>query len=213
MALNYDDLVASKTTVGSIAYWMNWTLADAAGAMEDAQAFIYGLLRTREMRASATLVVTQGNATVALPASFLEPKALWNPRTLSWIKQTDERALLQMRSVDSDGALIESTLIWYSIYDEVINFDAKSDAAVSLPMIYMKRPANLSTGAGATNWLTTRYPNIVRAAALGHAWQQRINDTESEKWLGRAAALIGAANAEADLSLMGADYPIEVRDG
>lgn len=213
MALNYDDLVASKSVLGSLSYWMNWTLLDAPGALEDAQAFIYGLLRVREMRSSATLAIGLGDSTEPLPSDFLEPVSLWSPRSRTYIKPTHEAFLHNMQDTDSDGVLIDSVQTWYAIFDQAFNFDAKADEAVNLKLIYMKRPALLGPGVAGTNWLTVRYPNIVRAAALGHAWQQRINETESKAWLDRAVALIGAANAESDLSRMGADYPIEVRDG
>lgn len=73
MAMNYTSLIAAKGTTGSIANWVSYTLLDITTIVDEAQALIYSLLRTREMLASYTFSMAVNAAQVALPARFLDP--------------------------------------------------------------------------------------------------------------------------------------------
>lgn len=207
MAMTYDALTAAKTNPGSIAYRLNWSLLPIEDVMEDAQAFIYGNLRTREMRASATLTIALNASSVALPSGFLDPLGLFDERG-DEIHLWDERNLTKKRRFDSAGALTVGRVSVYGIFNEAVNFDVRSNKAVSYTMLYYKRPDNLGPS-NQTNWLTTRYPNVLRAALMAYAYDARKEELEFRTYLAQAVALIQAANEEADLSRRGSDFPVE----
>lgn len=203
MAMNYTDLIAAKTNTGSVKYWINYDPVPVEAVIEDAEAFIYSRLRVREMRASTTLSLASGDSTEALPTGFLDPISMVDKNPGTPIVQVEEGRLLELRSYDETTGLMTSGVPGrYAIFDEVFNFDVRADAARSLVLVYYKRPTALGAS-NATNWLTTRYPNLLRAAILAHAADFRQDDGNYKRWMERAAALITAANAESDLSRRG----------
>ncbi len=73
MSMNYTSLTASKGTSGSIANWVSYTLLDLPPILDEAQALVYSLLRTREMTTELNFSVAINGSSVALPARFLDP--------------------------------------------------------------------------------------------------------------------------------------------
>ena len=71
--MTYTTLVAVKATAGSIRAWVNYEKLDPVTIVDEAQALIYTLLRVREMEASYRFYLTEGMASIALPARFLDP--------------------------------------------------------------------------------------------------------------------------------------------
>lgn len=73
MAMNYTSLVADKNTVGSIASWVNYAKLQPTVIVDEAQALLYSLLRTREMQAELNFAIQVGGASFSLPSRFLDP--------------------------------------------------------------------------------------------------------------------------------------------
>lgn len=209
MAMTYSGLTAAKTVSTSVAYWVNYALLPVDQLLTDAQAFIYQQMRVREMRASAPLSIAQYDSSVALPADFLDPIGLLDERRDA-IRQIDELSLERMRVISS-GQISTGEIQQYAIYDEAFNFDVRATAATTLRLLYYKKPADLGPS-NETNFLTTRYPHILRAAVLAEAFEFRQDDGAANKWRTKAVGFIEAANQQDDLSRRGADYPVEITD-
>lgn len=73
MAMNYTTLTASKTTPGSLASWVNYSKLDVTTVLDEAQALLYSLLRTREMVTRSVFTMDVGDVFTALPSRFLDP--------------------------------------------------------------------------------------------------------------------------------------------
>lgn len=203
MAFDYGTLTGPKSTQGSIRSWVNYELIDVEGALLDAQAYIYGALRTREMRSVAPVVLPAGAQDAPLPPGFLEPLKMTDPEGMT-VDSKDEAELLRLRT---DEAYVPS---YYGIWDERFQFDTKAPEDLALQLLHYRRLPYLGRQ-NQTNFLTTRYPNLLRVACLMHAADGIQDDAEYARWKQRTDELIAKANVEADLAARGRDYTVEVR--
>jgi hypothetical protein len=73
--MTYTNLVATKGTAGSIANWVHYSKVEPVlpTILEEAQALIYQLLRTREMQKVFSFKMAVGNSSVPLPSRWLDP--------------------------------------------------------------------------------------------------------------------------------------------
>jgi hypothetical protein len=158
----YTTLVAAKTTLGSIANWLNRSDLPVTEILTEAQAFIYEHLRVREMMTAEDIAVASDNYKASLPTGFLDPVKLtpygWGGPL--WYVNEDEFKPQR----ETDGTRIEASepQFWTVIGTELW-FDIQLDAAFGGTLIYYKTPTALS-GANNTNFLTTRYPTVLRHA-------------------------------------------------
>jgi hypothetical protein len=205
---SYTTLTGAKTTEGSIKWLVNYERIDTAGALTDAQAYIYGALRVREMLASASVTISLGAITASLPTGFLDPLLL--RAYYGTLTNLPPGMFLDARVTEDDGTYIDGDPTCYSVYNEVFNFDFQPEAAITATCLYYKQPTALGA-LNTSNWLCTRYPNILRHACQYYAYLQMENDTQAERHKKLADELIGRANVESDLTLRGADVLVTVR--
>jgi hypothetical protein len=227
--MNYTDLIGPKTTPGSIANYANYGLAPATEVLLDAQALIYQRLRVREMRVGPypiSLVV--GAITAPLPPGFLDPISV-HDSFFSPVRMKDPESLLRRRFVtpqtgdfafpDFNPLDFSTTAIWQqgvprfaSIFGEQLQFDVAANAPMIYWMIYYGAPPVLGTTAPSTNtnFLTNRYPHILRAAVLAAAADFRKDDADYQRSMQRLTGLIQDAKTQDDLANRGievdADY-------
>jgi len=212
--MTYSDLIASKANTESVAYWVNSTLLPVTSILTDAQAFIYSQLRIREMRGSAGIAVAPGEYQQSLPGDFLDPIFL-KDRYGNTVRQFEESALIRSRAFDSAGDVQPGLISRYSIFDNQLQFDCKSSetTTVYFQLFYYRLPAALGPS-NQTNFLTTRYPHLLRQTLIAMAYAFLKNDEGEKSAMAKAIAYIQSANEESDLSRRGADYPVEdMRDG
>jgi hypothetical protein len=96
----------------------------------------------------------------------------------------------------------------WSIWDEAIQFDmAFEDATAFRLLCFMSLP--LLSAAYPSNFLTNRYPLLIRKATQAAAADYMEDDVQYQKHLAALGALIEATNAESDLSYRGADLVTE----
>lgn len=164
MAMSYTTLIADKTVAGSIKSWQNYSKIDSLGVLEEAQAMVYMRLRCREMRASATVPVGAGVDFVALPTGYLDPIFTSDATNDVELDFKDEVQLERMRTWTA-AVLDTGEITSFAFFDENFNFDAKSLAAFSIRALFYKTPDPLSP-TNDTNWLTKRYPQLLRMACL-----------------------------------------------
>lgn len=271
--MDYQTLIGTKTQQGSILSFVIYKKVPVTVVLEDAQALIYSLLRVREMRASAPLLLPAGAFNVALPARFLEPIALRDREGMSLIPNTGDRepfvteaVLIESRSFDTDaittlaagitsgatsfdvadgsvlpdtpfpltvddeqmlvtavssdtltvtrgfngttaaahssGAVADAQIMAgvpckVSIFNERYEFDARAEEARTYDHVFFRRPLPLSAS-NPTNFMTERYPHMVRVACLAGAADFMKDKEEYDKQYSRLVDLITAANAEAD---------------
>lgn len=207
MAMTYASLTAAKTAAGSIKRWFNTEELDVDQVLEEAQALIYQLLRTREMRASATISMGADEYRKAIPADFLDPISLRDTTNLITLRLRTEAWVNDARTYD-DGVITSGIPCHYAIFDELFQFDSAYDDSASLALIYFKKPALLAAD-NPTNFLTSRYPHLLRSACRLEAYDFGGNDGEYQRAEAKLTALIERANAEADLSYRGADFDTE----
>ncbi len=75
MAMTWSSLTGAKGAAGSIMTWMNYAKlsVDVGTILDEAQALIYTMLRTREMRSMFQFLMPLYSAKIALPPYFLDP--------------------------------------------------------------------------------------------------------------------------------------------
>lgn len=164
MAMTFTTLVADKSTSGSIKSWQNYSKLDSEGILEEAQAMIYGRLRVREMRTADQFTVRVGLSSIDVPDGFLDPILAWDITNDCEIVPKEESDLERMRSW-TDGVLDTGDPAFYAVYDEAFQFDCKTTTLWKLRATFYKRPDYLATS-NPTNWLTKRYPQLLRMACL-----------------------------------------------
>lgn len=206
---NYTTLIAAKTVAGSIKRHVNYDKIDAEVVLENAQTLLYSLLRTREMRASANINVGATQYNVALPAGFLDPFGKLRDTQMFRYVQRSEDQLMGARSYDADGVLKTGQPTYWSIFDEMIQFDLKFKEDRTLFLPYYKQPDLLAASPG-TNWLTNRYPHLLRQACLVQAHAFMKNWTGYNAELAVLTPMTERTNAEADLTYRGADLDQEL---
>lgn len=105
----------------------------------------------------------------------------------------------------SGSRLIKSIPTKWSIFDEKVKFDSAFDTATTFKHLYYRRPLYLSEDAP-TNWLTDRYPMLLRKACMAAAADFMKDDVEYEKNITALNALIATTAAENDLVYRGAEF-------
>lgn len=206
MAMSYTVLIGDKNTSGSISSSVAYNRIDRDAALEDAQALIYETLRTQEMRSVAQLVMGIGEYTKALPTGFLNPIGGKMRDTKGYVyKHITLDEVLNRRAYDSNGAIVSLIPEFWAIGDELIQFEQSFSEARTLSLPHYRSLPLLSAG-NPTNFLTNRYPNILRKACRVEAFGQMEHWESRSTELDLLAKLIQRANVEADMSLDGADF-------
>jgi len=206
MAMTYTSLVADKTTVGSIKYWINYARLDSDTVLAEAQATIFQRLRVREMRTLDTSIVTTvTDYREPLPARFLEARVLRSVEDNLEYEQRSPADLIARRQFDATGTLIDGPPQYFAIFDEMLQFEARFTIPVTLHLLCFKSPALLSSG-NPNNFLTDRLPHVLRVACLAQAADFMRNDTEYQKQITKLEALIEVTNGEADMTDRMASY-------
>lgn len=164
MAMTFTTLTGAKSADGSIKSWMNYARVDAEGVLLEAQTMIYERLRVREMRTADTFPVRVGDDAIDVPDRMLEPVLMWDVTNDCEIEYREQSDLEQLRSWTA-GVLDDGDPSFYAVFGEQLNFDATTQTAWTLRASYFVQPDDLSSSRK-TNFLTTRYPHMLRMACL-----------------------------------------------
>jgi hypothetical protein len=196
MPITYDALVADKSTAGSIKYWCNHDSIDAAGALILAEAWIYQRLRASEMRTEATIDLDEDEMNVDLPDDYLAPI------TFQWRGDSDpiayvHEALLARFRDDVTGEAYAGRPTRYAIFTQKFQFELQADEDLTADFIYYAIPEALS-GSNLTNFLTRRFPALLRATCEAYGYEDRKRLDEAKAQFSKASALLEEANATYD---------------
>jgi hypothetical protein len=100
----------------------------------------------------------------------------------------------------------------WSIWNEQLQFDTAHDTATNYKQLYYRAPQLLSA-ANPTNFLTNRYPKLIRVATNASAADFMKDDEEYQKGLTALTALIQSISVEQDFLYRGADIGLDVPGG
>ena len=104
--------------------------------------------------------------------------------------------------------LVSATPSWWAIWGEQIWFDAAFAQSLNLQLQYFQSLPLLSA-TNQTNFLTNRYPQLMRAACMTSAADFMKDDTEYQKGLTKLGALIAVIGGENDMLYRGAEIDAE----
>lgn len=200
--MNYTTLVANETTVGSIKYAINYSRIDSTGILEEAQAWIYSKLRVRQMTAVADIAIASAASTVAFPTGYLDPLQLSIPGYNSRLRLKDVEWFRSHLGWDQDGVMPEGLPSYWCDFNNLIQLDTKADQAYTAKMVYFKTPLALSAS-NETNWLTDRYPSLLRRACLMLAAEARKEFDVMDRTEIRAMQMIDEIKVESDFAMRG----------
>lgn len=104
--------------------------------------------------------------------------------------------------------LIAATPSIFAVWDEAIKFDTAFERAATCKLAYYRRPLLLSAD-NETNFLTDRYPALLRTACLAGAADFMKDGDEYTKAMQRLQVLVERAGAENDMIYRGAQFGTE----
>lgn len=199
MVMSFTTLMGDKNTEGAIKYYVRHSEVPSASILESAQGYIYSKLRTRQMKVLiAGATIAPGDTTIALPADFQDPISLWLDRDYKQpLRILDEEHFDQRVDRDGSGNLYAGTPSQCTMDGTTIYLDVSADQTYYYRMWYYGTPAALSSS-NETNWLTTRYPQLLEAICKAYAYRHREDDASADKWLQIGLATIEDANAQHD---------------
>lgn len=297
MAMTWTSLSAAKGTAGALATWVDYTKLDIPTTIDEAQALLYGLLRTREMMTDFAFTMTVGQSYIPLPARFLDPIGrIYQPSFNLPIRHKDSGFVQQNRNYsetsgtlgtnpftttsgsntvsvaltahgfsqdstfyvtgasafngvtitgtfpitaitdandftidisilgtapNASGAgggasvaytcdnLVQGVPNWFGIWNENIYFDTAAVQQATCKLQYYQSLPLLSAS-NLTNFLTNRYPQLMRTACMTSAADFMKDDGEYAKGLARLEKLVMAINAENDMQLRGLELDTDI---
>lgn len=97
-----------------------------------------------------------------------------------------------------DGMLESGTPSHVAVFDELFQFDCKADEAQKYDLVFYKTPTLLGAS-NTTNFLTRRYPHLIRIGCQAGAASFSKDKQEKDDRTAELLALCMAANAESDM--------------
>lgn len=97
---------------------------------------------------------------------------------------------------------------YWAVWDERIQFDCAFTTQTTCGLLYYQS-LPLLTVSNTTNFLTNRYPQMLRTACMASAADFMKDDSEYQKLVTRLQAVIARADVESDLGLRGAEIMTE----
>lgn len=173
MAINYTTLTGVKTVSGSIANWVNRDDLPTTDILTEAELYIYQYLRVREMQSSNTIAISASANTANLPSDFLDPIRFRLYGYSTDLPYVAEHDLKDNR--DESGTLFSGSATQWAIRGTTLYVDVNVATATTGILWYFAQPAALS-GSNETNFLTTRYPTLLRRACLKYAFEHMKDD-------------------------------------
>lgn len=99
--------------------------------------------------------------------------------------------------------------VYFGIWNERINFD-QSFFQQSLCRIQFYQSLPLLSSTNQTNFLTNRYPKLLRIACMAAAAEFMKDDTEYQKWITRLQSAVEAVSVENDMQYRGMDLAPDI---
>lgn len=200
--MDYNSLVASKGTSGSILTFTKYNLVDVEAVLEDAQSYIYQRLRVREMRGYLTITTNTTDDHLFFTGGFLDSIYLRHRVLGIEIELLNEEQLFRRRVYDTDGDLIEGAPTAYCMISDRMVFDVQPDQEYDLDHVFYYTIGFLSAETP-TTYISAKYPHILRQACVGLAGQHMKDYDEAKTALALCDAMIDDAKVQDDLARRG----------
>lgn len=206
--MDYATLIAPKTTLGSIANWVNYSDAKlpVAAILSEAQQFIFQRLRVNEMKEIQTLALTSGSASVTLPSRLLSVINLQDQFMIR-LRPRDLKSLIDRRAYDENGDVIQADApSFYSKTATTFEFDVAPSDDINLTLTGYFSPYLLGDGSGGTvtsNFLTSKYPTLLRYACLMFVADFLNDDEKYQRYAKNYEAAETTAQTATDMDLLG----------
>lgn len=209
MALSYTTLTGAKTVDESIANWVNNATVPAATVLTEAQAALYTSLRVRDMLARQEDTIAKDATTLALPARYLEAVAFHlTGNDAAVVKQRPKEEVEGDITWDGAARVAGTPTKFYTDATDFV-FDHRADKAYGYRVLYFQELAPLAATTNETNFLTDRYPRLLRMACLAAANEFLRDDEEKAYWLALLQAEIEKANGQFDTEQRGVEVLVE----
>ena len=199
--MNYTQLVAPKTTANSIAAWLNWDLAPSTDILAEAESYLYGKLRVQAMKTIASGSIVLNDLSFTMPTDYLAPISMRRiGASAGVIEVFDSQQMEERNCIDAAGNFILSVPTECQIIGDPARayFNVQSDDTYPYRLVYWARKTALS-GSNLSNFLTTRYPTLLRAACLFRGFDFKKEYEAADRNEKRLQSLIYDANAEYDM--------------
>lgn len=190
MAISWTTLTGAKTVVGSIANWVNRSDLPTDNILLEAEAWIYQRLRIRNMMERVVFQFDLGAQTEPLPSDFLDPISFTPYRHTIPLVYLHEEKLIEQR--DDANALISGEPTSWAIIGDTAYVDVECSEDFPGILLYYKLPAALSVS-NTTNFLTTRYPSLLRYACLARAYEHMKDAQSAQQYDLRAMGALAEA--------------------
>ena len=200
--MDYTTLIASRETAGSIKFQINYDRIDSVAILDEAEKWIYQRLRTFDMMAIEPIAIAADAVSVTKPTGFLDPIHFGIPGHVNRFKYWDLERFQASLAWDDTATLPVAPPTVYTRSGDSLLFNAKADQAYTGKIAFFKSPTPLS-GSNETNWLTDRYPSLLRRVTLMFAAEARKEYEMFDRTELRALKDIAEIKVESDLNLRG----------
>jgi len=209
--MTYSILTGSRSTDGSIKNWINSAVIPATAILEEAEAEIYNRLRVREMLTLVEGTLNTDGFRIAVPDGY---RAAYSLRFVGSKKATlTKRELYDLEEnyqYNADSTRASGKPQDYAADANYIWFDKVANEAYSYELRYYQALDALAEATNESNFLTDRYPYILRAACLAKGFEWLRNTSQESKYLSLMEKRIFEANSESDYEMIGADLQMQV---
>ena len=195
--MDFTTLVSSRDTDGSIRNWANYARLPSAQILVEAEAWIYQRLRVREMLTTATGNITSGS-TISMPARFRAPKHfMFTGVNHAPVILKTQDFVREAFTYDANGDRATGKPQYFYMDGTNVNFELAVDQTYAYDFLYYQALAALDSTT-TTNFLTDRYPTLLRSACMFRAFQFMRNTGQMQHWLAEAQREVFEANQEGD---------------
>lgn len=203
--MDYTTLIGDVGTAGSIKYHANFARLDAAGILDEAQKWIYKKLRVAEMVTSEDVTIAQDAISAALPARYLDPILFAIPGYCRRLRYTDLERFKANLAYDDSAVLPVAMPTRWAREGTTALFNHKADQAYTGRLTFYQQPEALGAS-NQTNWLTEKYPTLLRRACLRFAAEERKRTTDAQALELMCLSDIEDIKKESDLNMRGMSF-------
>lgn len=211
MAYDYTTLAGERSVTGSIKNWVNNSLIPSDNILIEAQAEIYNRLRVREMLTRVEGTLQADDSSIAVPDGY---RALYSFRFTGIKKAILTKKQLyeleEMITFNADSTRSTGKPQFYAAAGNEIEFETVADEAYPYLFRYYQALPLLAEATNETNFLTDRYPYLLRYACMYRGFQFLRNPSEEGKYFKVMEDAISKANQESDYEMLGADLVMQV---
>lgn len=218
---SYTVLIGTRQTAGSLKNYCNDERFDPATVVTEAQAWIYSRLRVWEMQVDdeGAHPLAAGDISLDLPITlrFKAPYKLMltgtNPAIGGGGREIVHRShafVTSHWSWDNTGARVRGTPQFFSHFGSKFYFDVAALDNYPTRLFYYEAPAVLEAGTNETNFLTEKYPKLLRHACMFNAFEHLRRPDEREYHLKLAMAEVQQANMNSDQASETEEITVEV---